>query len=362
MRWPWERVPWGRGRGANASDSAAGDADRPAPGSADPAAAERVPGRSGHDAGRLDAPPSAATQRRGQHGGRAAGRVPFLADHAPEPELPRSARAPGRSATVRPASSAGWPRRSAARSRTRVSTSSASPRGRHPRPHPPCSGGSPPSGRSPDGAAPRGCGRPDVQLRHDHGEHGRDPAPSSRRLGDRTRGQRAGGTRDPCAGAPRRGPLGGIALPIPSGRPDRRLAPPAVEETGSGQAATLGAGDTAVTAAGGSSPARDRGNGSGASSGPSTTPVDRSGPAVGKSVGSSPGSTACRGQVGDVSSPATLRPVASTPPTSRPRHATNRPIPGDPDPSPRPRPASWWWRGRQRNRRPSSPTSSPTEP
>ena len=39
MRWPWERVPWGRGRGANASDSAAGDADSPAPGSADPASA-----------------------------------------------------------------------------------------------------------------------------------------------------------------------------------------------------------------------------------------------------------------------------------------------------------------------------------
>ncbi len=40
MRWPWELVPWGRGRGANASDSAAGDAGSPAPGSADPPSAE----------------------------------------------------------------------------------------------------------------------------------------------------------------------------------------------------------------------------------------------------------------------------------------------------------------------------------
>ncbi|HEY5978607.1 MAG TPA: hypothetical protein VIT41_03140 [Microlunatus sp.] len=36
MRWPWERVPWGRGRGASASESAAGDAGSPSPGSADP--------------------------------------------------------------------------------------------------------------------------------------------------------------------------------------------------------------------------------------------------------------------------------------------------------------------------------------
>ena len=36
MRWPWERVPWGRGRGADASDASAGDAAGPASGSAEP--------------------------------------------------------------------------------------------------------------------------------------------------------------------------------------------------------------------------------------------------------------------------------------------------------------------------------------
>ncbi len=40
MRWPWERVPWGRGRGADASGTAAGDAVGPSPGSADPPSAE----------------------------------------------------------------------------------------------------------------------------------------------------------------------------------------------------------------------------------------------------------------------------------------------------------------------------------
>lgn len=39
MRWPWEWVPWGRGRGADASDSAAS----PAAGSAVPASAEALP-------------------------------------------------------------------------------------------------------------------------------------------------------------------------------------------------------------------------------------------------------------------------------------------------------------------------------
>ena len=57
MRWPWERVPWGRGRGASASDSAAGDADSPSPGSADPPSAAFQPAPAGVPAAWTRLPP-----------------------------------------------------------------------------------------------------------------------------------------------------------------------------------------------------------------------------------------------------------------------------------------------------------------
>ena len=286
MRWPWERVPWGRGRGADASDSAAGDADSPSPGSADPPSAEPFQSAPATTPAAWSRLPPLQRSVADSTGDRAAGRVPFLADHAPEPELPRPARAPGRSATVRSASSAGWPRRSAARSRTRVWTSSASPSGRHP--------SAPAVQRRiatlrPEtvGAAPRGRGRTDVQRPIMITTARLRPATwtTASPDGDRTRSQRAGGTRDP-------------AVAVPSSWPARRNRPCHSQPVGRTPVAPatpaskrpeparpdLGAGDSSVSVPVARRRPRKR-DGSGVQHRPVDDAVDRSGPAIGYSVG-----------------------------------------------------------------------------
>ena len=126
--------------------------------------------------------------------------------------------------------------------------------------------------------------------------------------------------------------------PLPAGRPDSGDSDSAVEDTGAGQAATLGAGETSVGSTGGASPAPEAAVPAPAapSMSPLTVPVQRSA----TSSGAAPGSTAAPGHVGDVSSPATLRPVSSTPPTVAVPAATQPADTGQSPPTPIPTPAT----------------------
>ena len=190
MRWPWELVPWGRGRGADASDSAAGmpTARRPAPRILRPPGAFR-PAPAATPAAWTRLPPLqrsvADTHRR-----RAAGRLPLLADHAPEPELPRPAGTPGRSGrSGRRRRRAGLvgrrpdPVRGCGRAR-------ASPTGRQPVRTRRAAADRHPPARPPGHAAPRVMrpvatrDRHDRPSRHDRDRHDRDRHDRDRHEGD----------------------------------------------------------------------------------------------------------------------------------------------------------------------------------
>ena len=156
--------------------------------------------------------------------------------------------------------------------------SSGSPTDRHPRAAGAAPDRHPPAG-DPDGAGPRGRGPADRRRRTDDGDSSEIRA---------TEGDSVDPA-DPDANhpaAPEPAPLMPLvvarsaesALPIASGRAPGTSG---VEETGWSQAPTIGARDSAVTAAGGSSPAREAaatapGSAPARSMGPLTVPVQRS--------------------------------------------------------------------------------------
>ena len=324
MRWPWERVPWGRGRGASASDSTAGDADSPSPGSADPPSAAFQPAPAGVPAAwtRLPplqrsisdttavAPPAAFRSSLTSHqnpsflaplghlvdpdgpGGVVGGLASSVGDPIPyegvdELRVPdRPAPTPGpavqrRVATLRPDSPV-MPERGDA-----GATDSSGP-----------------AGFAPDTS---GTDTIDAGMITDAPTVGASPIDTFGGPSEPT----AGGTAPPAPLVVAR--LADSPEPGSTHRPD----PIGTEATGANQAATLGAGSSAVAPADAPSPAPDRAVSRSADN--SAVPTSATTPAatpltvpVQRSAASS---TAPTPQVGDVASAAVLRPVSTTPTT-----------------------------------------------
>ena len=359
MRWPWERVPWGRGRGADASDSAAGDAASPAPGSAGPPSSEAfqsAPARRrppGHASLRCSAASRTARRSRRRTAFRSSltthQNPSFLAPlgHLVDPDGPAGVVGGLASSVGGPISYEGVdelrvPERPAPPSAPAVQRRIATLR--------------------PEPSVQRHVHAAEPTYSSDHDHDGTADTSVMETASPEVTGPVA---REPAAPETPVSPPLVVArsaespTPLPAGRPDSGdSSDSAVEETEAGQAATLGAGDTSVGSTGGASPAPEATAPAPAAPAmtPLTVPVQRSA----TSSGATPGLTAAPGHVGDVSSPATLRPVSSTPPTVAVPAATQPADTGQIHrPRPRPQQPSWWWRGRQRNRRPSSPTSGP---
>ena len=364
MRWPWERVPWGRGRGAGASDSAAGDADTPSPGSAHPPAAEPFRAAPATTSAAWTHLP--ALQRTVSDTTAVAPPAAFrssLTTHQNPSFLGPLGHLVDRDGPVGVVggltSSVGGPIPYEGVDELRVPD----------RPTPPA----PPVQRR------IATLRPDTSMARDRGDVvvptdgvGHDDGDSTEVRATEGDSVDPAGSGAPHPAAPEPAPLMPLvvarsaesALPIASGRAPGTSG---VEETGSSQAPTIGARDSAVTAAGGSSPAREAAatapeSAPARSTSSLTVPVQRSD----SPSASSPGPAGPTGRVGDVTSPATLRPVAPTSTETAPAPATAvepaamttpAATAGTLSPPPAAPPASWWWRGRRRSRRLSSSTS-----
>ncbi len=287
-----------------------------------------VPVRTGRRAGRVVAPPPVAAQCRGQHRDRAAGGLPLVPDHTPEPELPRPVGAPGRSRGSRRCrrwSGVVGRRPDPVRGHGRAPASRS---GRHPRPHPRCSDGSPRSDRN-----PRSCSatrrQSSTSPSHDHevarstpgpsrtpartqpapGRVSRHhPRPSSRSLWS-WRARRSPPSRFP--------PISRTPVAPPSSRP--WPAPPSSRPWPgqSGDARRRRARRRPIGAAGGSSSAPDAAPPAPAAT-PSMTPLTVPVQRAVTSTASGSGPTAAARQVGDGNPTPTLRSVPSTPPTVPP--------------------------------------------